>query len=91
MMPFRGAARFHQGVDRREALKRIGTGAAVTWTAPIVLSLRTPSWAQYPDCPSCRPFDCVPPHPRCKDECLCIETVDGDCFCHPVRAVRERL
>lgn len=38
------------GVSRRKMLKRIGAGAAVAWTAPIITSVRTPAWAQYPSC-----------------------------------------
>jgi hypothetical protein len=38
------------GISRRRMLKRIGAGAAVAWTAPIITSVRTPAWAQYPTC-----------------------------------------
>jgi hypothetical protein len=37
-------------VSRRKMLKRIGAGAAVAWTAPILSSIRTPAFAQYPGC-----------------------------------------
>src|SRR5438093_8192053 len=33
------------GISRRRMLKRIGAGAAIAWTAPIVTSLHTPAWA----------------------------------------------
>jgi hypothetical protein len=33
-------------VSRRRMLKRIGTGAAVAWTAPVLTSIRTPAFAQ---------------------------------------------
>jgi CHRD domain-containing protein len=39
------------GVSRRRMLKRIGAGAAVAWTAPILTSVRTPAFAQAS--PSC--------------------------------------
>jgi len=34
------------GISRRRMLKRIGAGAAVAWSAPILTSLRTPAFAQ---------------------------------------------
>jgi hypothetical protein len=34
------------GISRRRLLKRIGAGAAVAWTAPVVTSMRTPAFAQ---------------------------------------------
>jgi hypothetical protein len=40
------------GISRRRLIKRIGTGAAVAWTAPILTSLRVPAFAQSP--PACR-------------------------------------
>src|SRR5439155_7680230 len=33
------------GISRRRMLKRIGAGAAIAWTAPIVTSLHTPAFA----------------------------------------------
>ena len=36
------------GISRRRMLKRIGAGAAVAWTAPVLTSIRTPAFAQYP-------------------------------------------
>jgi hypothetical protein len=38
------------GVSRRRMLKRIGAGAAVAWTAPILTSIRTPAFAVTPSC-----------------------------------------
>lgn len=58
------------GISRRRMLKRIGAGAAVAWSAPILTSIRTPAFAQYGcDCP---PFNCSSP-----------ETCDNGCFCAP--------
>lgn len=37
-------------ISRRRMLKRIGAGAAVAWTAPILTSVRVPAFAQYPTC-----------------------------------------
>jgi len=36
------------GISRRRMLKRIGAGAAVAWSAPILTSIRTPAFAQSP-------------------------------------------
>ncbi|HEV8571817.1 MAG TPA: hypothetical protein VGR49_02050 [Actinomycetota bacterium] len=65
-------------INRREALKRTAIATGVAWTAPIIMSVRTPAFAQYGSCeegcayiahfdlPS---FACSP----CQDVCL------GDC------------
>jgi hypothetical protein len=37
-------------IPRRKALKRLGAGAALAWTAPILTSLRVPAFAQSPSC-----------------------------------------
>src|SRR5947209_15291872 len=34
-----------EGLSRRKMLKRIGAGAAIAWTAPILTSIRTPAFA----------------------------------------------
>jgi CHRD domain-containing protein len=39
------------GISRRRMLKRIGAGAAIAWTAPIITSVRVPAFAQAS--PSC--------------------------------------
>jgi hypothetical protein len=39
------------GISRRRMLKRIGAGAAVAWTAPILTSIRTPAFAQSGESP----------------------------------------
>jgi hypothetical protein len=41
------------GISRRKVLKRIGAGAAIAWSAPILTSIRTPAFAQYPECAPC--------------------------------------
>jgi hypothetical protein len=35
-----------EGISRRKMMKRIGAGAAIAWTAPILTSIRTPAFAQ---------------------------------------------
>jgi hypothetical protein len=77
-------------ISRRRMLKRIGTGAAVAWSAPILTSIRTPAFAQSPPnespCDPGHPCDvpCDPAIP-CKDQnpaCECWVRVDGQgCWC----------
>jgi len=75
-------------ISRRSMLKRIGAGAAVAWTAPVLSSLRMPAYAQAtPRCapePPCGtacgsvfPDDFV----LCAATCICVETVEGRCAC----------
>jgi hypothetical protein len=37
-------------ISRRRMIKRIGAGAAVAWTAPVLMSVKTPAFAQSPAC-----------------------------------------
>lgn len=39
-----------RGISRRRMIKRIGTGAAIAWSAPILTSIATPAFAQYSCC-----------------------------------------
>jgi hypothetical protein len=68
------------GISRRRMLKRIGAGAAIAWSAPVLTSIRTPAFAQgYAACP-CFQFDCNgPPCPG--TVCACLTDVDGGEFC----------
>jgi hypothetical protein len=75
-------------ISRRKLLKRIGAGAAVAWTAPIITSMNTPAFAQgsAPEpCSPCAPFDCVNikfcPQAPCAS--FCVERINGHCFCGP--------
>jgi hypothetical protein len=68
-----------KGISRRSMLKRVGAGAAVAWSAPILTSLRAPAFAQgtpvcEPGCPACQ-FG-LP----CGESCACVG-VPVDCFC----------
>jgi CHRD domain len=38
------------GISRRRMIKRIGAGAAVAWTAPVLMTVKTPAFAQSPAC-----------------------------------------
>src|SRR6266508_901231 len=68
-------------LSRRRMLKRIGAGAAVAWTAPVITSLwARPAFAQSPvcDCISDPCFnECGPPGAGC----LCAGPVEGGCAC----------
>lgn len=65
-------------ISRRRLLKRIGAGAAIAWTAPVLTSLRTPAFGQAT--PICTDQDFV-----CDDPdsfVLCgTGNNDLDCFC----------
>jgi hypothetical protein len=76
-------------ITRRKALKRIGAGAAVAWSAPIITSLSTPAFAQTPipgTCDDCNDIPCDP----CPSESFSgpgVCGIDPICFCstHPSR------
>src|SRR5207249_650607 len=44
-------------ISRRHLVKRIGAGAAVAWTAPVLLSLKVPAFAASPACHSVAKMD----------------------------------
>ncbi len=77
-----------EGISRRRMLKRIGAGAAIAWSAPILTSIKTPAFAYGPEAP------CDPGNPcsnpcniaiPCKNgnpACNCWVRVDGQgCWC----------
>src|SRR5712692_4450936 len=79
-------------ISRRRMLKRIGAGAVVAWTAPVLTSIITPAYAQAS--PTCIPLECNGPaircgtgpgcllHPGCRqDQSSCVVLVDNSCFC----------
>jgi hypothetical protein len=76
----------HQNpISRRRMLKRVGAGAAIAWSAPILSSLRTPAFAQdrYPPpcperCEGCAASICGE---TLGSICLCAETVTAGCAC----------
>ena len=69
-----------EGVSRRRMLKRIGAGAAVAWSAPILTSLKAPAFAQSAGCSPCA--TCFDGSTPCgTGDCFCSEDVNGDCFC----------
>ena len=69
------------GISRRKMLKRIGAGAAIAWTAPVLTSIRAPAFAQSPGC-GCPPFDCATGQQLCPDGCPCApHHGGGPCIC----------
>lgn len=82
-----------EGVSRRKMLKRVGAGAAVAWSAPVLTSIKKPAFAQ--GSPRCVPFDlcganpdfCGQPGSACGDlppGCAgagCTVLIDGSCLC----------
>ena len=72
------------GISRRRMLKRIGAGAAVAWTAPVLTSLRTPAFAQgSPPSSSCEGCtDCGPLVPCGTGNCGCFPAIPSRaCHC----------
>jgi hypothetical protein len=76
------------GISRRSVLKRIGAGAAIAWTAPILTSIRTPAFAQsVVKCSQCAGDFCSG-QSTCGTEppfgCPCAQIVgqEPNCFCY---------
>ena len=71
-------------ISRRRMLKRIGAGAAVAWSAPIITSLHTPAFAASGgSCSGCAPFDCNNPAFTCQNPSCpwCVQKLSGACSC----------
>jgi hypothetical protein len=76
-----------EGVSRRKMLKRIGAGAAIAWTAPILTSIRTPAFATTGETCGCdlstpcnAPIDCH----NSGGQCNCwVNSAHSACFCGP--------
>src|SRR5919201_1570240 len=68
-----------EGISRRRMLKRIGAGAAVAWSAPILTSLKTPAFAATPTC-QCSAQQCDVLSP-CGINCGCFQNQAGGCAC----------
>jgi len=70
------------GISRRKMLKRIGAGAAVAWSAPILTSMRAPAFAQQDG--ECQSSACDPGSTCAQeDPCRGLENCEGrgDCAC----------
>lgn len=71
-------------ISRRRMLKRIGAGAAVAWSAPILTSIRTPVFAQAGCYSGCADILCFSEEEfACNDAgtCICTRTTEDTCFC----------
>jgi hypothetical protein len=74
-------------ISRRRMLKRIGAGAAVAWSAPVLTSLSIPASAHavYDQCNQCAGDFCFGQTPCGGDvDCLCAQIVGAEtsCFCY---------
>jgi len=68
-------------ISRRRMLKRIGAGAAVAWTVPIMSSIGTPAFAASGAC-GCPPYDCTNPQTCPNGICGCApHHGGGGCVC----------
>src|SRR5712691_7071699 len=65
------------GISRRRMLKRIGAGAAIAWTAPVITSIRAPVFADIQSPNPCTDQDFVCGGPVT----LCGSDANGDCGC----------
>lgn len=74
-----------EGISRRRMLKRVGAGAAVAWSAPVLTSLRVPAFAQSALCPNgCADILCFSEEEFIcggGGTCICTRTTENDCFC----------
>jgi hypothetical protein len=68
-----------KGVSRRSMLKRLGAGAAVAWSAPVLTTLGTPAFAQTPLCDS--PCTDCQFGASCGGCGACVGVPSPDCFC----------
>jgi hypothetical protein len=95
--------RREDGVSRRTALKRIGAGAAIAWSAPVLTSLKTPAFAQYPPpgCSQCAGDFCegqtlcqAEPNNCLGGLCGCAQIVGNElecsCYCNDLCDNRTR-
>jgi hypothetical protein len=76
-----------KGISRRSMLKRVGAGAAIAWSAPVLTSLRTPAFGQAspvcaPGCSQCNFGE------RCREVCRCVG-IPVECFCTSQGACRR--
>lgn len=70
-----------EGISRRRMLKRIGAGAAIAWSAPVLTSFRAPAFAVSPVCQGCGGVCGTPPCPPPLDICICLSDENGVFHC----------
>jgi hypothetical protein len=68
------------GISRRTALKRIGAGAAIAWTAPVLMSVDSAAFAASPACTNCD-LTCPRKQNQCSPGCFCFTGQDNICDC----------
>jgi hypothetical protein len=75
-----------EGISRRRLLKGLGAGTAVAWSAPVLMSIKSPAFAQAT--PRCEPFDLCGqgefcgPDSACGEGCGgCTVLIDNSCLC----------
>jgi len=71
-------------ISRRKALKRMGAGAAIAWSAPVLSSLRTPAFALESPVPCQAGQDsCAGADFNCQGlaRCFCTGTAEGRLIC----------
>lgn len=74
-----------EDVSRRSVIKRIGAGAAIAWSAPVLQSIAAPAFAQYGPDPECAPAQCGT-FVECSSanpDCVCISCEQGGGVCVP--------
>jgi hypothetical protein len=87
MNPGRSSSPSEHAISRRRLLRRIGAGAAVAWSAPILTSIQAPAFAQPSPSRPCDPDqvcvpDCDVPRQCQGGNCGCFRIVDSsDCWC----------
>jgi hypothetical protein len=79
-------------VSRRRIIQRIGAGTALAWSAPVLQSLASPTYAQASPtatCSTCSDDPCFgqtlceeSPNSCFGGVCGCVKTTEGDCFCY---------
>ena len=72
----------NRSVSRRAVIKKIGAGAAIVWSAPVLTSLSSSAFAQgtSPICSECPPTHCAGLD-SCGEGCVCAPTVTSSCEC----------
>jgi hypothetical protein len=77
-------AGLNDSISRRSALKRIGAGAAIAWSVPVLTSLNTPAYAQASAAP-CGGSNCLQGCTgslQCGEGCYCMQRhSDKACVC----------
>lgn len=68
-----------EGISRRRMIKRIGAGAAIAWSAPVLTSINTPAFASHEACVVEETCGCSSP---CNVPIPCLGRSDCNCWVH---------